>query len=209
MADAARLTRPGRHRRPARAGRLRAVLGVVAVLVAGLHAMPARADEPALWEQLRSGGHLALLRHALAPGTGDPPELTLGDCSTQRNLSGEGREQARRIGERFRANGIDGARVLTSQWCRCRETAELLGLGPVTDLPALNSFYQRPGQRQPQTAALKEWIAGRDFDGVHVLVTHQVNISALTGTYAASGELVVVRALNSGEVEVIGTIETD
>jgi broad specificity phosphatase PhoE len=83
----------------------------------------ATADDATLWRALASKGHFALLRHAIAPGTGDPPGFTLGDCDTQRNLSAEGRAQAERIGARLRENGIAAARVLSSQWCRCLDTA--------------------------------------------------------------------------------------
>lgn len=190
---------------------VRRTIGWLAVLVFGLcGAVPsAGADEAALWDALRSGGHIALLRHALAPGTGDPAAFTIGDCSTQRNLSAEGRAQAARIGERFRANGIEAARIYASQWCRCRETAELLQLGPVRDLPALNSFFEHPEDREPQTQALRAWLRRQDLGTPHILVTHQVNISALTGVYPGSGELVLVRAAKDGEVSAVGTIETD
>lgn len=167
------------------------------------------AEDTALWNALRSGGHAALLRHAIAPGTGDPPEFTLRDCGTQRNLSDEGRDQATRIGARFRANGIQKSGVFSSQWCRCLETARLLGLGPVEELPALNSFFRDYERRDPQTQALKEWLVGKDLDEPLVLVTHQVNITALTNVYPASGELVIIRRSENGEISVIGTIETD
>ena len=77
-----------------------------------------------LWQALASGGHVALIRHAEAPGIGDPAEFDLDDCSTQRNLSEQGRAQAKAIGDRFRANGISVAQVQSSQWCRCLETAQ-------------------------------------------------------------------------------------
>jgi phosphohistidine phosphatase SixA len=169
----------------------------------------ALAEEAALWNALRSGGHIALLRHALAPGTGDPAEFNLGDCSTQRNLSERGRAQAARIGERFRGKGIEMARIYSSQWCRCLDTAELLNLGPVNDLPVLNSFYQRWENRDPQTNALRTWLRQVDLSEVNILVTHQVNITELTGVYPSSGELVMVRLQKDGSLRVAGTIETD
>jgi broad specificity phosphatase PhoE len=171
----------------------------------GLHAE----GDAALWNALRSGGHVALLRHAIAPGTGDPPQFVLSDCATQRNLSDEGRDQAVRIGARFRENGMPTARVWSSQWCRCLETARLLGLGPVQELPFLNSFFRRYERRDPQTKELREWLATQNFDAPAVLVTHQVNISALTGTYLAEGTLVVMRRTESGEISVVGVIEAD
>jgi len=169
----------------------------------------AAAENTALWSALRSGGHVALLRHALAPGTSDPPGFALGDCGTQRNLSDEGRGQAARIGARFRANGIESARVLSSQWCRCLETAGLLGLGPVAELPILNSFYERRENQDRQTRALEAWLAGQALEKPVVLVTHQVNITALTGVFPGSGELVVIRRSADGEISVVGSLETD
>jgi len=184
-----------------------AVAVVIGLVVApfGLSA----SEEARFWSALKSGGHVVLMRHALAPGMGDPSEFALGDCSTQRNLSVEGRKQAARIGARFRANGLAAAQVLSSQWCRCLETAELLGLGPVEQLPVLNSFFQRPDRRNQQTEALKAWLDSQDLEGPLVLVTHQVNITALTGVYPASGEVVVVRRSANGEMTVVGSIETD
>ncbi len=167
------------------------------------------ATDAAVWNALRSGGHVALLRHAIAPGTGDPPEFALRDCGTQRNLSAEGRAQAARIGARFRANGIQTASVFSSQWCRCLDTARLLRLGPIQEQPDLNSFFQRYDRRERQTQTLKAWLASQDLDKPLVLVTHQVNISALTNVYSASGELVIIRRSNTGEISVVGTIETD
>jgi phosphohistidine phosphatase SixA len=161
-----------------------------------------------LWDALKSGGHVALIRHALAPGTGDPPEFQLGQCATQRNLSGAGRDQARHIGDRFRHNGIDRARVFSSQWCRCLETAKLLKLGPVVELAALNSFFQHYARRDSQTQATLKWLEAQDLAHPLVLVTHQVNITALTGIFPDSGELVIVRRTPTGDLEVIGTIET-
>ncbi len=162
----------------------------VAVAVGLLCTAPglSAAGDAALWSALRSGGHVALLRHAIAPGAGDPREFALRDCSTQRNLSDEGRDQAARIGARFRANRIQTARVFSSPWCRCLETARLLGLGPIQELPVLNSFFQRYERRDPQTQALKEWLASQDLDELLVLITHQVNITALTNVYPASGD---------------------
>lgn len=188
-------------------GAVRALVVAGLILAAGSTGVRA-AEDAGLWALLRDGGHVALLRHALAPGTGDPADFAIGDCGTQRNLSDEGRAQARRIGERLRANGITAARVFTSQWCRCRDTAAELGFGAARDLPALNSFFRRTERRAPQTRALKDWLAGQDLSLPVVLVTHQVNISALAGTYAASGELVIVRPDADGEVEVVGRIAT-
>ena len=190
--------------------RLRGLV-IFSVALMWLHMTPtvfAADNASVLWNALKSGGHFALLRHAIAPGTGDPPEFQLRQCSTQRNLSDAGRDQARQIGDRFRRNGIDRARVFSSQWCRCLETARLLRLGPFEELAALNSFFQNYARRDPQTQAALVWLGVQDLAQPLVLVTHQVNISALTGTFAGSGELVIVRRSPAGTLKVIGTIET-
>ena len=166
--------------------------------------LPARAD--AGWEALARPGTVAIMRHALAPGTGDPPGFRLGDCSTQRNLDARGRAQARATGDAIRAAGIAFDRVLTSQWCRCRETAELLGLGPVEEFPALNSFFDNRSGRQAQTRAVLDFLNGLPPDRRVMLVTHQVNIAALTRRGVASGEVFVLAPRRGGPPEVVAEL---
>ncbi len=158
-----------------------------------------------LLELVRSGEAIAMMRHALAPGGGDPSGFVIGDCSTQRNLSEEGREQARQIGSVFRAAGISDARVMTSQWCRCRETAELLDSGKVEDLALLNSFFSNRERGGPQTDELRNWLQSLEGDWPVILVTHQVNITALTGVFPKSGETVVFTIGPDGLAEVLGS----
>lgn len=148
---------------------------------------------PELWQALRSGDAVALVRHAEAPGIGDPPGFRLDDCGTQRNLSAEGRAQAARLGEAFRREGIAAAEIRSSAWCRCRETAVGLRLGPVQVASPLNSFFGAPGSAGDSTAALRQLMAGLPAGKAAVLVTHQVNITALTGVYPRSGEVIVVQ----------------
>ncbi len=167
------------------------------------------ANESVDWNALKSGNHFALLRHATAPGIGDPPHFELSKCSTQRNLSQDGIKQAIKIGERLRANGIDKARIFSSQWCRCLETAKMLGLGPVEELPVLNSFFQKYEREELQTQMLKEWLAKQDLTKPLLLVTHQVNITALTKVYPDSGEVIIVRQSNPGEFMVVGRFQMD
>ena len=155
------------------------------------------------WAALDEPGAVAIMRHALAPGTGDPAGFELGDCATQRTLDDLGRAQARAIGAAFRDRGIRFDQVLTSQWCRCRETADLLGLGPVSEAPPLNSFFQDRSTSAAQTEQARALIAGAS--GPLMLVTHQVNISALTGRFTRSGEVLVIRAQDD-DVEVLGNI---
>ncbi len=149
-----------------------------------------RADE-AGWAALARPGAIAVMRHAIAPGTGDPPEFRLGDCATQRNLDALGRAQAKRIGAEMRARGVTFDRVLTSEWCRARETAELLDVGPVEVLPALNSFFGDRGMREARTREAYTFLRGQAQGQRVLLVTHQVNATALTGAFLGSGALVV------------------
>ena len=166
-----------------------------------------RADDEPLWAALRTGDAVALIRHAMAPGTGDPAGFKLEDCATQRNLSEEGRRQARQIGAAFRQNGISSARVWSSRWCRCLETARLLELGPVEPFAPLDSFFSQPGRGTAQTAALREFLSRADAGSPRVLVTHQVNITELTGVVPRSGELIVVQPAADGSVRVMGRLE--
>lgn len=171
---------------------------------------PAHAQNGAgLWQAVKAGQHVVLMRHALAPGTGDPDNFSLKDCRTQRNLSDQGRAQAERIGARFRAAGIDSARIYSSQWCRCLETAELLRLGPVEELKSLNSFFRNPERRETSTQALRNWLAEQPLDQPLILVTHQVNITALTGVFPRSGETIVLRRSEDGTLTVAGRMETE
>lgn len=156
------------------------------------------------WEALGEPGAFVLMRHAQAPGTGDPAGFVLEDCATQRLLDDAGRAQARAIGAAFRDRGIGFDAVLTSLWCRCRETAELLDLGPVEEAPAFNSFFADFGEREARTAEARAELAERAGQRLFV-VTHQVNISALTGRGTRSGEVLVVRQAGGG-LEVLGSI---
>ncbi|MEM9357565.1 MAG: histidine phosphatase family protein [Pseudomonadota bacterium] len=163
-------------------------------------------DEAKLWSALRDGKAFAIMRHALAPGTGDPDNFKINDCTTQRNLSDVGRKQAVKIGNRFRRNGIKEAHVFTSQWCRCRETAKLLTLGPATELPPLNSFFQNFEQREPQTQQLLHWLKNDRPRGVVILSTHQVNIYALTNRFTNSGEIIVSQLTDGKAIKVLGSL---
>jgi phosphohistidine phosphatase SixA len=155
---------------------------------------PGRADmETAPWTALKNGDHVALMRHAIAPGTDDPPGFRLDDCSTQRNLSEAGREQARSIGARFREHGVENVVIYSSQWCRCLETAQLLDLGKVNPFPGLNSFFRDGSREDMQTAEVRALIKKRPKGTSLVLVTHRVNITALSGVIPRSGEIVVLR----------------
>ncbi|MGE6372054.1 histidine phosphatase family protein [Stutzerimonas stutzeri] len=171
--------------------------GIGLALVALLFVVgPLQADDGDAWQALREGRALLLLRHANAPGLGDPPGFVLDDCSTQRNLDEHGRAQARRWGELLREKGLTRVRLLSSRWCRALETAEQMALGPVEPLPALDSFFASPASEGRQTVELREVLAGLEPGEVAVLVSHQVNITALAGIFPQSGEgLILARPL--------------
>ena len=155
------------------------------------------------WDALKADDAIVLMRHALAPGGGDPSGFQVDDCATQRNLDARGRAQAFDIGAQFAARDIGFDTVWTSAWCRCRDTAELLDLGAPEVLPSLNSFFAGQGDRAGQTAATLATLA--ETGGRRLLVTHQVNITALTGVFPQSGE-VIVTELKDGALRVTGRI---
>ena len=181
---------------------------VFAVLLAAIltgPAEPAKAGDATL-AKAAAGGYAIFMRHAIAPGTGDPSRFRLGDCSTQRNLSEEGRQQARRIGATLRRAGLQEALVYSSQWCRASETARLLDLATPGELPALNSFFARPGQQSGRMTELLRWLAAHPLDRPLVLVTHQVNITAFSGANPASGEMIVMRRDDNGRWRLAGRV---
>tara|TARA_R110001592_G_scaffold342258_1_gene631960 strand:- start:624 stop:1187 length:564 start_codon:yes stop_codon:yes gene_type:complete len=180
---------------------------LVCILVLAAH--PLGADSRSPLAVLSGGGHFVMVRHALAPGGGDPKGFTLDDCSTQRNLNDVGRAQARRIGETFRAGGIAQARVFTSQWCRCRDTAEGMALGPVVALPILNSYHREPNQKDSQLAELRKWIAEQPLDQPTILITHFTVISGLIGIGPRPGDIVIVRRDGDGRFTVVATVTMD
>lgn len=158
------------------------------------------------WDALREPGTIALMRHALAPGTSDPAGFRIDACETQRNLNARGKEQARKTGAAFRDQNIVFDQVWTSQWCRTRETAALLNLGPVVDTPSLNSFFEDFGSSEAQTIDVMALLNATQ-DRV-LIVSHQVNIRALTGQSTRSGEVLIVR-LKGDSLQVIGSILID
>lgn len=166
------------------------------------------AQQDALELVTKGEANIILMRHALAPGTGDPGNFTLGQCETQRNLNDVGRQQAVDTGQFLQENGVSLNTVYTSQWCRCVETAELMQLGEhVVELPVINSFFQEMSKASSQTEALQQWLAEQSGDELILLVTHQVNITAFTGVYPRSGELVVGRYDSDGQFTLLGRVD--
>ncbi len=196
-------------RKPCKVLILVGCLSLAIAIISQSGAAAGKEDENKLLADFKAGNQIALLRHALAPGTGDPENFMLGDCTTQRNLSQAGRDQAIRIGDRFKQAGITVADVYTSEWCRCRETAELLGLGIPVPLPSLNSFFRNYEREDPQTEALYTWLGSQQLSRPLILVTHQVNITAFSSIYPASGEVVLMRRNPDGLFEVTGSIRTE
>ena len=151
-------------------------------------------------------GYVLLLRHALAPGVGDPDNFKLDDCSTQRNLSAQGREDAKVIGQWIKRRDIKIAQVQSSRWCRAKESAQLLNLGKVNLNKNLDSLFQEADAvNHIQTKLVRKQIQDyRQKSGLLILVGHFVNISALTGASVDSGEGVLVRADSKGRLVVVG-----
>ncbi|MFZ0131574.1 MAG: histidine phosphatase family protein [Desulfobacterales bacterium] len=176
-----------------------------------LSAIPTSAvevDQSEIIDRLNAGGHILMIRHALAPGNGDPPNFKIGDCATQRNLDDTGRDQARGIGSWLRKKGVTSARIYSSQWCRCLETARLLNLGPVQELAALNSFYERNQDRGPNLEALNDFISQQPVKGeLIILVTHFVTIAGIAGTGVSSGEGALLALHEDAPYTVVGRLD--
>ena len=174
---------------------------VMLLLPFGLHA------DDKLWEILKRGGQVVLVRHTITdPGAGDPPGMRLEDCATQRNLSDEGRAHARRIGEAFRKRQVPVGRVLSSPWCRCVETAQLaFGRAEVSE--PLSNLFGRPQNRERQMAAMKKLLVKTEPN--LVLVSHGSTISALTGISPSTGEMVILAPGAGGSCTVRGRILLD
>lgn len=152
---------------------------------------------------MREGGCVLLLRHARTdPGVGDPPGFRLDACATQRNLSAEGRAQAQRLGAAMRSAGVALGPVRSSRWCRCLDTARL-AFERVEPWPALDSFFDDRSDEPTRTAAVRAWALAFRGPGNAVLVTHQVNATALVGGWLEMGEVRVLRA-RAGELSTLG-----
>ena len=166
---------------------------------------PIKADlNKKLIKQLESGEKLIFIRHAYAPGNGDPDNFNLNDCSTQRNLSIDGRKQAQYIGEFFIRNKIEIDKVLSSEWCRCKETAKIAFKNFSTN-SFLNSFYSSKyaKNKDNQVEALNNYVKKFNSDKNLIFVTHYVLISEVLNYSPSSGEIVV----SDKNFNIIGSIE--
>jgi phosphohistidine phosphatase SixA len=168
------------------------LLGLGAVSFGNMLAAPAQAatenDHAELAKLWRREGGALLVRHAVTEsGLGDPPGFVLGQCSTQRNLSGAGRQASRAMGAWMQAQQFKPDAVLSSQWCRCQDTARL-ALGAFEDWPALNSTFDGQGDPNAQQKALRARLLAMPKGQREVWVTHQVIMTALTGAYPEMGE---------------------
>ena len=159
-----------------------------------------------LINQLEDGRKLIFIRHAYAPGNGDPAGFNLNDCSTQRNLSDDGRKQAQRIGEFFTKNKIEIDKVLSSEWCRCKETAKIAFKNYSTN-SFLNSFYSSKfsKNKDKQVKAFNYYIKNLEIEKNLIFVTHYVFISEVLNYGPSSGEIVV----SDKNLNIIGSIEID
>ena len=160
-----------------------------------------------LWVEAKEGDKIILIRHALAPGGGDPPGFKIDDCKTQRNLDKVGIEQSKAIGKLFKKNKIPVDKVLSSQWCRCKDTAKY-AFNNYFEFPALNSTFQSSfAKNEPkQLKQLQTFVNNWDGDGGNlVLITHYSIITAITNAVPSSGEIVIT----DKKFNVLSTIPTD
>ena len=149
-------------------------------------------SENQILDILKKGGNLIFIRHAYAPGGGDPDNFDINDCSTQRNLSNEGKEQSKKIGKFFEENKIPISLVISSEWCRCKETANIAFKNYETK-NFLNSFYSEKfaKNKKNQIDNLEEYIINWNSDKNLVMITHYVLISEVLNYTPRSGEIVI------------------
>lgn len=175
-------------------------------LLAGVLVAPLARSDEALWKLLQGGGQVVLVRHALTdPGVGDPEGFRLGDCTTQRNLSDEGRREARRLGESLRARNVPVGKVLSSPWCRCIETARLAFGAPAELQPALSNLFGRHEREAAQVTEMRKLVR-KPERGNTFLVTHGSTTLALTGVSPATAEMVVLTPQDGGGFRVAGRL---
>ena len=154
---------------------------------------PIKADSNQnLINELKQGGKLIFIRHAYAPGGGDPDNFDINDCNTQRNLSNSGREQANKIGSFFKVNNILIDKIYSSEWCRCKETA-LIAFNKFENKSFLNSFFSSKfaENKDSQIKKLKEFINNWDGKNNVIFVTHYVVISEILNQGVSSGEIII------------------
>jgi phosphohistidine phosphatase SixA len=176
----------------------RLFLWLMASLITGT--VGARTD---LADRLQGHDYVMLMRHAYAPGVGDPHGYTVQRCESQRLLNEEGRDQSLRIGQWLRAQGVEKAQVHSSVWCRCQQTAELLKFGAVKVEPSLASFFDEPQQATVRNQSLQQFIAKTlktKGDRALILVTHHVNIREFMGQDIGSGDMVLARVNPRGQL---------
>jgi len=189
--------------------RMRFVIFTVLLGFCGTAEVAGADDATNAWKALRAGGHIALMRHADAPGGfGDPPGFRIDDCATQRNLSEKGRADAEKIGARLKREGIAFEKILSSPWCRCIDTAKLMNLGTVETEATFGNVVVLRDQRDALTAGARALIAKWTAPANLLVVTHGANIAALTAISPASGEIVVLRG-GSGSAEPVGRLLLD
>ena len=162
-----------------------------------------QASASELSESLKKSDSVLLMRHALAPGIGDPAGYKLQDCKSQRNLDATGRAQAQKTGQWMKAQGVGSALVFSSAWCRCKETAENLAFGTPALEASLNSFFDDMRQGPQSNANLQKFIVNQlktKGDRALILVTHQVNITEFTGETIGSGDMVLAKVNAAGKM---------
>ncbi len=169
------------------------LIGVISITLLLVNEAFARSELEVIKKNISA--NVIFLRHALAPGVGDPENFIKEDCSTQRNLNNKGRLQARFIGNYLRSTNLKFSQILTSEWCRCIDTARELNLGQWTTFSGLNSFFQEYQKKDQVMNKLQKKLNSLGYSDLALFVTHQVIISEQTGIVPRSGEMVLYNSI--------------
>jgi broad specificity phosphatase PhoE len=178
----------------------------LAALLLAAVSLAAQADE-ALWKLVRAGGQVLFIRHATTtPGVGDPPGFRLDDCKTQRNLSDDGRAEAKRLGEALRARNVPIGEILSSPWCRCHETARLAFGREASTWTALSNLFGRRENADAQVREMRARVGAWRGKGNLVLVSHGSTALPLTGVHPQQAEIIVLTPRGGDQFRVAGRL---
>ncbi|MFT7491985.1 MAG: phosphohistidine phosphatase SixA [Pseudohongiellaceae bacterium] len=182
----------------------RNILFAIFIMFGGVSKSLATSYKYSIAEQLaKIDANVLLIRHAIAPGFGDPKNFVINQCNTQRNLDAVGRSQATLLGQNLRQSSVMVDKIYSSHWCRCLETAKLMQLGDVEKFTGLNSFFEGHVDRDQTLVLLQDKLTSLKKNSLSLMVTHQVVIQALTGRGVSSGGVVAYNSSTGESLKIV------